>query len=321
MQDPLPGDKADLVCIVLRNSFTVLFDAADASADFTKTIDLADLRSGTCLILAVPGRDRRRLRRPVAVHRADHHDGLARDLPHAAGDASGDVPYDFFFAQQQARGYGDYDGISSCGVCDTSLLFADTRRASEFMFFGNAFLDLEEPAPRVRSHLRIDGHNAYGSYVARLDLDPSGGYLAGSTLQGVPPIAASASGGRGEDLVIDEAEDLVRCQNGDTFPVTVLGCGRFVGTGVRVTRRIRQTRDGTLVHVVDVLPQRRRAAARARPALAERLPRPAGRRRAELPVPVGGRRLRDPGERAPAARAAGRAVHDLRAREPPRRGR
>ena len=52
--------------------------------------------------------------------------------------------------------------------------------------------------------------------------------------------------------MIDEAEDLVRCQNGDTMPVTVLGCGRFVGTGVRVTRRIRQTRGGTLVHVVDV---------------------------------------------------------------------
>ena len=45
--------------------------------------------------------------------------------------------------------------------------------------------------------------------------------------------------------MIDEAEDLVRCQNGETMPVTVLGCGRFVGTGVRVTRRIRQTRDGT----------------------------------------------------------------------------
>ena len=109
----VPTDKADLVCIVLRNSFRVLFDAADASGGIVeKTIDLADLRSGTCLILAVP----------------DGTDVATADLTQFTGpiittdwretyrtppdDASGDVPYDFLFAQQQARGYGDYDGIS-----------------------------------------------------------------------------------------------------------------------------------------------------------------------------------------------------------------
>jgi hypothetical protein len=104
---------------------------------------------------------------------------------------------------------------------------------------------------RARAHARVDGHNAYGSEVAVTNVEPSS-YRRGSVLAGVPALSVEEAGDPGADLTIDEAEDFVHCRDGDPYPVKASECGAWAPTGVRLARRITQTRNGTLVFFTDV---------------------------------------------------------------------
>ena len=126
-------------------------------------------------------RDRRRLRRPLAVHRADHHDGLARDVPHADGRRERRpalrLPLRAAAGARLRRLPGD---LELRRVRHEPALRGHKARERVHVLRQRVAGPGRARAAGA-SHLRIDGHNAYGSYVAQLDLDPSGGYLAGSS--------------------------------------------------------------------------------------------------------------------------------------------
>ncbi|HEX8122283.1 MAG TPA: Ig-like domain-containing protein [Solirubrobacteraceae bacterium] len=168
--------------------------------------------------------------------------------PHSA-EGSPDVPYDFLFSHAQPNGLFALYSLFRCGVCSGRLFYEDTESSSEYVFLGNGALDIFE-TPDDRANARVDGHNAWGSYVGAIDVDS--GAKSGWDLAGVPPLSFVATGGgHGEDLAVDEEEDMVRCAGGDPYPLTSSGCGSFVRSGVRVHRRARQTRGGTLLTLAD----------------------------------------------------------------------
>ncbi|HEX8122280.1 MAG TPA: hypothetical protein VF549_13545 [Solirubrobacteraceae bacterium] len=245
-------DKLDLTCI-RHNESDYVFEAnvAVSGGTFSVTLDDHEFPGGRCRVIAVP-------------HGASLFGDLSKyEGPLVSSDwrrliytsATAKAPnqvYDWYELHTMADGYADFLSISDCGMCDSALYYADTQRTSNFVFWANALLDPTEPAPLSRSGARVDGRNAWGSYVANIQVTTDGANVKGEDLDGVPVLTYSRNGGGpDEDMEMIEEEDLVRCRDGDPWPVKKEQCGAWVPTGVRVLRRIVQTRGGKLVLVVD----------------------------------------------------------------------
>ncbi|HEX8122282.1 MAG TPA: hypothetical protein VF549_13555 [Solirubrobacteraceae bacterium] len=251
---PEPSDKVDIWCVSGASSNSKPASNVDASSgSFTTMIDYDRWRTGTCRLIAIPAGgdiltiDRSPFHGPLVT--ADYRQHYRTD----PGATSGNVLVDYYFSQQQAKGFADYASLAQGGLYDMNLYYGDTGINSEYLFYGNGWLQEDEGDSRNRSSLQIDGRDAYASDVAAYDFDPGAGTARGSDFEGVPPLTVTDTGGRGEDVTIEESEDLVTCEQGaDAWPHTNANCGRLVPTGVRFTRRVRQTREGTLVLMEDV---------------------------------------------------------------------
>ncbi|HEX8122281.1 MAG TPA: hypothetical protein VF549_13550 [Solirubrobacteraceae bacterium] len=243
------GDLVDIYCDPGVTRFSLVAnDVAIAGQAFTKQVTRS-LWPGTCRLHAIPDgmtaetADLSQFPGPLVT--TDYR--MRSRTP--GGVASPDVLIDHYTSQIQSQGFVDYEGLFQCGLCDMSLFYEDTKKHSELLFYGNAFLPDDEGNPYNRSALRVDGRDAAGSDIGDIFLTGSG---RGWDLEGVPPMTVTPSGGRGEDLTIDEEQDIVRCEGpGGGWPPTKEACGRLVSAGVHAKRRIAQTRGGTLVTLVD----------------------------------------------------------------------
>ena len=155
---------------------------------------------------------------------------------------------DYFFGQQESQGYADFLSVSSCGLCDMSLLSDPSNfYNSAYLFYGNAALyDDEQRSSNDRGYAVIDGHNALFSYSASQD-------AGGDT--GQPPLTMTDKYLPNGDLSITEDEDAVRCPT-DLLPYgTTTGtnnCPSLIALGVHLHRTILLTDSGTVVQIVDV---------------------------------------------------------------------
>ncbi|HEX8207958.1 MAG TPA: hypothetical protein VF587_17975 [Solirubrobacteraceae bacterium] len=243
------SDVVDLLCRRGNESDYIMWQDVPVNGEaFSVTFEDHVLPAARCRVLAVAdGTD------AISGDFSDYDGPLItvdwrRRFSTDPGDASSDVPFDWYEAHSQRDAFGDFLGVSSCGVCDTALYY-DDGTMSNYVHYSNGYLDVDEEAVD-RPAARVDGHNAYGSRVSEIDVD--GGSKDGADLEGVPPIDyVRNGGGPGEELEMLEEEDLVRCADGDPYPVTSSECDHWISTGVRFVRRMAQTRGGKLILISD----------------------------------------------------------------------
>ena len=201
----------------------------------------------------------------VTNERPPDHDDVRR-APRAARTSLDD----FWFAHQQARGMFDFlldrelrDRAPAACSTGTPAAAASSCSGSTGSYAAN------EGERFQRSGARVDGHNAFVSVVVdprhrrrlgeRHRRRPRGCSAPDLQRQRAAPRARTSPSTRPRTWCAATAATRGRSPGA--------ACGRFVPSGVRVERRIRTTRDGTLAVLHRRLPQHRRARAPAGPAL------------------------------------------------------
>jgi hypothetical protein len=253
--NPQGGDKGDVVCYQGNTRTRYLASEVNvASGTFSVGVPRDFFRPGTCEVLLVPlgtdfeSDDLSPYSGPFVT--SEEREVFKTD----PGDASANVLVDYFFSREQPRASVDYDSINGCGLCDHALFDPATRRTSENVWYGAAWLQAQLPSPFDRSSSRVDGRNAWASAgAAELRIDPSDSSVKGADeMTGVPELSLTRTGDvPNQDLAIDESSRLVVCDGPGGWPVTKGNCGNFEDSGVQYARAIRQTQDGAVVYVDD----------------------------------------------------------------------
>jgi hypothetical protein len=157
--------------------------------------------------------------------------------PHAG------MVYDYYVEYQSRYAMNDVQSATDNGLEDTRLLHPDGT-SSNVLWNGGAALRFNEAG--ARSHVQVDGRNAFGPYSAAVV------YPGSQAIPGLPALAFSvARNATTGTITIHETDPLVVCPS-QTFPPTAGSCPQFRSAGLRLERTIVIDDGGRQVHLSDV---------------------------------------------------------------------
>jgi len=235
------ADKVDVLCYYGGTSVTIASNVALAS-DGSFSVASADLNTildKTCRLRAVPAGTSPSSLTPYSGPLIGVGE---RDTSKVATGPNTGSAYDYYLYASQTSAAFDYVSVGSCGVYD-GYLFDSTYTLTTVTFWCNAGLFGTGGVGQTRSEVQVDGANAYLPWSASLINSAAAGFPALTYSYSVDPHTG--------DLVIHEADPLVKCTDA-TYPPTTVSCATYVPTGVTDNRTITQDHDGHIAWIRDV---------------------------------------------------------------------
>jgi hypothetical protein len=235
------GDAVDVRCYERMDHWNSVQDNIAVAADgsFSTTMGTGD-PYGTCILRAVPHGlgptgDSSPFTGPTLTTEWNQSSKVA------AGPNAGKV-YDFYVLFQGANAMNDYVSATQGGLWDSRLQYPNGY-SSTYLWYENAALPGEEPAPAGRSFLKVDGRNAYGPRSAR-------GLFENNP--GLPQLTFDASRDPATgNTTIHETDPVVVCPNETPFPPDAGACPQFNSAGVQLERTLFTDDGGLQVHITD----------------------------------------------------------------------
>ncbi len=224
---------------------TVVGELTPSGGSFSVAVQASSLRSGPCVLRAVPFADKEAHPPGTAAEEAtDPYKG-----PRIVGSRfelfkENGITYDYEMEPSTLASYFDIESAGDCGLDYSSLLAPETL-TQESLFDCNAALYQSDDPPSgssTRSELQIDGANAYGPATAHYVNDAINSELEGKkeptvSIPGAPQITVTHTFEPMTRLAtIHEVDPIVRCAPETVFPPTAKSCTSFVSTGVQLER-------------------------------------------------------------------------------------
>ncbi len=227
------------------NYVTVANELTPRGGSFSVTVQANSLRSGPCVLRAVPFSDNEAHPPGTAAEEStDPYKG-----PRIVGSRfklfkENGTTYDYEMEPSTLGSYLDIESVGDCGLAFSSLLAPETL-AEQGLFDCNAALYLEdapESGSSSRSELQIDGANAYGPATAQyvnkeINDELEVKKVPTVTIPGAPQIAVTQTFDPvTRSATIHEVDPIVKCAPETVFPPTARSCTSFVATGVQLER-------------------------------------------------------------------------------------
>ena len=228
----------------------------NGAGEFSVEVPLSSLRSGPCVMRAVPY-ESTEAHPPgtVAEEAADPYKGPRMvgsrfELYEEAG-----APVGYEIEASSLSAYMAIDSVGECGLGYSALYAPETLTAGH-LFDCNAALyqanSVPSPGKSTRSELQIDGANAYGPTTASYVNEAINQELKTKkeptvAIPGAPRITVTKQFFPASHLAtVKEVDPIVKCAPSTAFPPTAASCKEFVPTGVQLEREWR-TSDGDQV--------------------------------------------------------------------------
>jgi hypothetical protein len=236
------GDVVDIRCYERSDNWDDGAANVPVAADgsFSTTMS-TDTPYGTCILRAVPDSlpatsDETPFTGPTLTTEWNTSERVA------SGPNAGKL-VDFYILFQGANAMNDYVGATRGGLWDSRLQYPNGY-ASTYLWYENGSLRGDESlASGNRSHLRVDGRNAYGPGSANA-LFPDN--------PGLPQLTYDASRDPATgNTTIHETDPIVVCPSETPFPPDAGACPRFDSAGVRLERTFFTDDGGRQVHITD----------------------------------------------------------------------
>lgn len=159
------------------------------------------------------------------------------------GGPNAGLVYDYYVEYQSRYAMSDVHSATDLGLGVTRLLHSDGTSSNVLWNDGSA---LGRNEGGTRSHVKVDGRNAFGPYGAAL-LYPGSNLAPGfrALTYGVTRNATTGA------ITVRETDPLVVCPT-ETFPPTAGSCPQFRSAGVRLERTTVVDGGGLQVRVTDV---------------------------------------------------------------------
>lgn len=236
------GDQVDLLCYAGDLLSYVAHDVP-LNGDGSFTVDQGDLRWANnfrvCNLRAVPAGT---TPAPTSAYKGPRLLVGYKDSKIISGGPNDGKLRDYYLYFQQLAGGNDYDSIGGCGIDDGYLLHNNSL--ATVTWDCNAALFNSDADIATRSDIQIDGADAYTPAGANvINSGATAGFPALKYAYKVNPHTGDAR--------ITETDGFVKCPS-TTFPPTNVSCPTFASAGVRDTRTILQTRNGTVTWITDV---------------------------------------------------------------------
>jgi hypothetical protein len=243
------------------NSYsTVVSEVTPSGGSFSVQVQASSLRSGPCVLRAVP-----------FANAEPHSPGTASEEaidpykgPRVVGSSfelfsEHGVTYDYELESSTLGSYLDIESVGDCGL-DYSSLFVPETLATNHLFDCNAALYQGDDPPSgssTRSELQIDGANAYGPatahYVNRaINEELNAKSEPPVSIPGAPQVTVTKTFDTVTRLAtIHEIDPIVRCSPETIFPPTSKSCTSFVSTGVQLERTWQTSNGDQVVWMTD----------------------------------------------------------------------